>query len=418
MGQVYRATQTNLRRQVALKVLSAELPDADAGRRRFLREARVASALRHHNAVEIYDVGLDGSVAYIAMELIRGAVLRDVIEDEGLLDVPLSVDVGIQVADLLMAAHSLPLVHRDLKPENIFVEYDRDGARRVRVVDFGLAFIEGDDESGRLTREGLVVGTPAFLSPEQAQGGHVGPPSDVYSLACVLYEMLSGQLVFSGSQMNILTQHIYVAPVSLRERAPEAGIPADLDELLMRMLSKNPAERPTAEQVVNQLRGVEGTLAGQRHRGRPDRLLQSRNSRMISMPGEAVPQLDPAAVASASADGEAVRVAVLGQFDDTLWFGMATNGLHPTRIEADAPVDASAHDVALVDVAQLSTITSLVRHGVPVVAISPASRVELLAELVRLGVSEVLSPPLKVDEIARKIRRAVQRNRRKQRRTP
>lgn len=417
MGQVYRATQINLRREVALKILSSELPDSVAAQRRFLREARVASALQHRNAVEIYDVGVHEGIAYIAMELIRGAVLRDVIEDAGVMSMPDTIEIGIQIADLLLAAHALPLVHRDLKPENIFVEYDREGGTRVRVVDFGLAFIEGDQDSGRLTREGLVVGTPAFLSPEQAQGAHVGPPSDIYSLACVMYEMLSGQLVFSGSQMNILTQHIYVAPVSLRERMTNAGIPSDLDDLILRMLSKNPAERPTAEEVMQELRSVQGTLAGQRHRGRDDRLLQSRNSRMISVPEQPAPRFDGAAIAQASPDAQSIRVGVIGEFDDSLWFGMASNGLHPERVDLDQDPATASHDAILVEIANLDTLTAFANHGIPVVAVSPASRVEVLAELVRRGVSEVVSIPLQADEVARKIRRAVVRSRRHNRRT-
>ena len=314
MGKVYRAVQTSLRRPVALKVLSRELAD-DSGRRRFLREARVAAALRHPNAVEIYDVGHDGRLVYIAMELLGGSVLRDYMQQhpDGRVAMAEALEITTQIAELLVAAHALPLVHRDLKPENVFVEHDREGRLRVRVVDFGLAFIEGDAETGRLTREGLVVGTPAFLAPEQAQGAHVGPAADVYSLGCVLYELLTGQMVFRGSHMNVLTQHVYVAPVSPRERAPEAGIPSDLDDLVLQMLSKRPEDRPSPEALVSALHEVKGTLAGQRHRGRDDGLLQGRAARMISVPEQTMPALDPIAIKLASPESEDAVVGVVGR---------------------------------------------------------------------------------------------------------
>jgi hypothetical protein len=415
MGRVYRAIQLNLRRPVALKVLSPELAD-DAGRRRFVREARVASALRHPSAVEIYDVGDDGKHVYIAMELLTGDVLRDLLQaqDHGRLTIGPALEITMQIADLLVAAHALPLVHRDLKPENVFVEHDREGRLRVRVVDFGLAFIDGDKDTGRLTREGLVVGTPAFLAPEQAQGAPVGPPADIYSLGCVLYEMLTGQMVFRGSHMNVLTQHVYVAPVPPRERTPDAGIPSDLDDLVLQMLAKRPDSRPTAEALVAALHEVQGTLAGQRHRGRDDRMLQGRAARMISVPEHTAIAIDRDAVHRATPHGEDLAVGVMGDFDDALWLGLASNGLCPRRLDADAP-DASGCDALLVVVEDLARVSVLVDTGLPVVAVPPGSRVEILAELLRRGVSDVLTHPIKIDELARKLRRAVGRNRRRAR---
>ncbi len=418
MGQVYRATQVNLRRDVALKLLHGNLPDHEGGRRRFIREARVASALRHPNTVEIYDVGMDGPHVFIVMELLSGTVLRDLTESQGRLSMADALELTIQVADLLIAAHALPLVHRDLKPENIFVDYDREGRLLVRVVDFGLAFIEGDAETGRLTKEGLVVGTPAFLAPEQAQGAHVGPPADIYSLGCVLYELLTGQMLFRGSHMNILTQHVYVAPVPPRERAPDAGIPSDLDDLVLRMLAKRPEQRPTAEQLVSALHAVQGTLAGQRHRGRDDNMLEGRAARMISVPQQPAPTIDHDAVKRAAPDsGEDLQVGVMGDFDEGIWLGLASNGMTPERLEEAQDPRAALCDVVLTVVDDLERLTTLVKTGVPVVAVPPGSRVELLAELLRCGVSDVLTPPLKVDELARKLRRAVSRNRRQLRRS-
>ncbi|MEM7153544.1 MAG: serine/threonine-protein kinase [Myxococcota bacterium] len=416
MGQVYRATQVNLRREVALKLLDSTLLDFDVGRRRFLREARVAAALRHPNAVEIYDVGTDGPHVFIAMELLDGAVLRDYMEDHGPIPLAEALELTLQIAELLVAAHGLPLVHRDLKPENVFVQRDQADELRVRVVDFGLAFIEGSDETGRMTREGLVVGTPAYLSPEQAQGNHVGPASDIYSLGCVLYEMLTGQCVFSGSQMNVLTQHVYVAPISLRERAPDAGFPSDLDDLVMRMLSKRPDDRPTADAMLQELHTVQGTMAGQRHRGRDDRLLQTRRNRMISVPAQNPPTIDRQAVERGAVGVERLEVGTFGSFSEDLWLGLASNGLTPVPLEVGQDPAAAGCHVALVVVEDLAHLSALTSTGIPVVAVNTASQVELLAELVRRGVSEVVSPPLEADVLTRKIRRAVERHRRQMKR--
>ena len=415
MGQVYRATQQNLRREVALKLLDSGVLDVATGHRRFLREARVAAALRHPHAVEIYDVGTDGSHVFIAMELLSGEVLRDLLERVGCLPLDEAIDLTLQVADLLVAAHAMPLIHRDLKPENIFVEEDRDGHLRARVMDFGLAFIEGGDETGRLTKEGLVVGTPAFLSPEQAQGGHVGPPSDIYSLGCVLYEMLTGQTVFRGSQMNILTQHIYVAPTSLRERVPDAGFPADLDDLVMRMLAKRPADRPSAEALMEELHLVQGTLAGQRHRGRDDRLLGTRRHRMISVPAHPPPKIDQEAVEQAAPELEGFQVGVQGEFPDEMWFGMSRNGLYAERLEPGQDPRGALCDAVLTNTDDPRRLSELAATGVPVIVATNA-RADELAELLRLGVNEVLAPPLEADVVARKIRRAVERSRRRMRR--
>jgi CheY-like chemotaxis protein len=230
--------------------------------------------------------------------------------------------------------------------------------------------------------------------------------------------MLTGQTVFRGSQMNILTQHVYVAPISPRERAPDAGIPSDLDDLVLRMLSKRPEQRPTAEGLVDALRAVQGTLAGQRHRGRDDRMLQGRAARMISVPEQPAPTIDREAVRQAARFSEEdLVVGVFGEFDESVWLGLASNGMTPERLTPQQDPRAGLCDVVLTRVEELDRISELVQTGVPIVAVPPASRVELLAELLRRGVSDVLTPPLKVDELARKLRRAVTRNRRQLRRS-
>ncbi|MGB9338064.1 MAG: serine/threonine-protein kinase, partial [Polyangiales bacterium] len=191
MGKVYAAKQLGLERSVAIKVISPEDAAKPMARRRFEREARVASALRHPNAVEIYDFGTHGDTMYLAMELLDGTSLRSLVD----IDLPplsprRACQIAADVADVLASAASIGLIHRDLKPENIILDRTRDGERTV-VVDFGLAYILESEESGRLTRAGEGLGTPDYLSPEQARGLSLSPACDIYSLGCVLYEMLT-----------------------------------------------------------------------------------------------------------------------------------------------------------------------------------------------------------------------------------
>lgn len=407
MGSVYRAKQLNLGREVALKVLSPALATNDLGRRRFEREARVAATLSHPVAVQIYDVGTSGPFVYIAMEILEGAPLRDFMQD----GVPMPIDRVIEVAaplvDVLIAAHAIPLVHRDLKPENVFIEQAED-REAIRVLDFGLAFVEGESEMGRLTREGLVVGTPAYLSPEQAQGKVVGSSGDIYSLGCMLYEMATGWPPFLGSWMNVLTQHLYVAPVSLRERAPDAGVPSDLDALVLQMLAKQPFERPTIEDVRDGLHRVSGTLAGARHRGRGDRMLGERTDRMISVPVA----LALAPDARLPTDIEIIDAGFVGDLTQDIIVALASNGVRAIPMGPHGG-ETPQCSVVIVSEANDALLETTVREGRPVVAVADTSDVERISQLLRLGVADVAPTPVRIDELTRKVRRAHARAKRK-----
>ncbi len=414
MGTVYRAEQLNLRREVALKLLAPALATNDLGRKRFEREARVAATLQHPVAVKIFDVGADGVMVYIAMELLRGFVLRDLMQD----GIPMALDRTLEIVgplvDVLDTAHTIPLVHRDLKPENVFIE-DRDEGRTVRVLDFGLAFVEGDEGMGRLTKEGLVVGTPAYLSPEQAQGKQVGPPGDVYSLGCMLYEMATGWPPFLGSWMNVLTQHLYVAPVPLRERAPEAGIPSDLDALVLHMLAKQPHERPSMSVVRDGLARVSGTLAGARHRGRGDRMLGERTDRMISVPAALAQIADDAQLPT---DIETVNAGFVGELTKEIAMAMASNGVRAIPIVPPiSPRSGETPQVSVVVItsSDLAELEKAAQLGAPVVAIADTSDVEQISQMLRAGVADVVPTPVRIEDLTRKVRRAHARSQRKRR---
>ena len=242
MGVVYKARDTHLDRFVAIKVLPPEKV-ADSGRKaRFVQEAKAASALNHPNIVHVYDISSDGGVDFIAMEHVAGKTLDRLIGRKGL-SLKETLDYAIQAADALAKAHAAGIVHRDLKPSNIMVT----GDGRVKVLDFGLAKLTetalGEDEATRTvkprTEEGTVVGTAAYMSPEQAEGKPVDARSDIFSFGAVLYEMLTGRQAFRrDSPALTLAAVLYLEPPSL-----PAGTPSELERVVARCLRKDPARR-------------------------------------------------------------------------------------------------------------------------------------------------------------------------------
>jgi serine/threonine-protein kinase len=238
MGVVYRARDTRLDRVVALKVLPRGALSDESRRRRLVQEARSASALSHSNIVTVYEIGVDDGVDFIAMEYVAGGTLAD-----RLAGAPLSPDevlrLAVQIVGALRAAHAAGIVHRDLKPSNILLTTDG----RAKLVDFGLAKLclpaaSGDETADKLTAAGAIVGTPAYVSPEQATGGPVDARSDIFSFGCVLYEMLSGRRAFTGgSAVAIVTAVLRDTP------APLPAAPPTLQRVVARCLRKAAEDR-------------------------------------------------------------------------------------------------------------------------------------------------------------------------------
>jgi predicted ATPase len=253
MGEVYRALDTRLNRPVAVKLLHAARREHAPAVQRFLREARAASALNHPNIVTIHEVGETETGDYfIVQELIEGSTLRALVETRQPLDS--TMDIGVQAARALAAAHAAGIVHRDVKPENIMRRADG----YVKVLDFGLARvidINGAEQSTRAdldTEPGTLLGTTAYMSPEQARATPIGPPSDIFSLGIVLYEMASGRRPFVGpTNLGVLAAIITEQPVPLHRLNP--AIPISFDALVGRMLDKAPDRRPSARQVEEEL---------------------------------------------------------------------------------------------------------------------------------------------------------------------
>ncbi|HYG26705.1 MAG TPA: serine/threonine-protein kinase, partial [Caulobacteraceae bacterium] len=250
MARVFRATDTSLQRAVALKVLSAQLANDPDASQRFAREAITAANLRHPNIVTIFDVGEIESIPYIAMEYIAGRTLQAVIDERGAMGLGYAVALLEPVAEALDFAHTQQLVHRDIKPHNILINADG----RVLLTDFGIA--QAPVAGGqRLTRSGMFMGTPEYIAPEQASAQPVDGRSDLYSLGIVAFEVITGQVPFSGSVPELLVAHAYTAPPPISTVV--SGMPPALDKVFARALAKKPDERPpSAIALVDALRSL------------------------------------------------------------------------------------------------------------------------------------------------------------------
>jgi len=247
MGVVYRARDRVLDRTVAVKVLPVELADDHVLIERFEREARAVARLSHPNIVSVYDSGRDADVRYIVMEYVPGVSLAQLLREREQLPVPEAVEIAAQIASALAAAHAAGIVHRDVKPGNVMV--DPSGA--VKVLDFGIARATTDIA---LTRTAMVLGSAPYIAPETALGRSADARSDIYSLGCVLYEMLTGRPPFIGElPAVVMNQHATAEPLPPRELRPE--IPGALEALVLQMLAKLPLDRPqSARELVGALR--------------------------------------------------------------------------------------------------------------------------------------------------------------------
>ncbi|MGH7569715.1 MAG: protein kinase domain-containing protein [Gemmatimonadales bacterium] len=265
MGQVYLAEHVKMGRRSAIKVMNPGMvhdPDAVA---RFNREAANASRITHPNVCAIYDFGEtpDGLI-YLAMEFIEGEPLTDLLEREGALPPRRAVPIFLQVADALQAAHDLGIVHRDLKPDNIMLRRAKGGGDVVKVVDFGIAKAVGGDESQKVTKTGLVLGTPEFMSPEQLSGDAVDGRSDLYSLALVLFRALTGRLPFEASTMQeTMVKRLTDEPQKLGQVRPDLVFPAGLQEILDAALTRSPVDRyQTVAKFAGDVAAVTGIGGG------------------------------------------------------------------------------------------------------------------------------------------------------------
>jgi serine/threonine protein kinase len=250
MGTVYEAEQVGLSRHVALKVLHAHIVSTPGAVARFQREATLMARLHHPGAAQVYDFGEDAGELFLAMEQLHGETLEAVTFREGPLSFPVAVDVAAQVAEVLEAAHGLGIVHRDLKPANVMLTGEL-SAPRVKVLDFGLAQLVDGPPGARITAAGLVHGTPAYMSPEQCRGEPVDVRADLYSLGCLLHELIHGQPPFGEAPAaEVMSGHLYRPPTPLRQLRPQLKLPEALERLVLQCLAKTPDQRPQNAHVL------------------------------------------------------------------------------------------------------------------------------------------------------------------------
>ncbi len=301
MGEVWRVWHVSLETDRALKLIKPELAHNEKGWRRFQREARLMAKINHPNAVAVYDFRRTQSVAYIEMEFIRGRSLSEILKDRR--DQPMPLDGTAQILEqlcsVLQEAHGhkdettgkpTPIIHRDLKPSNLMLVERKDdtGPPRLKVLDFGIAKIIEDEGSPDLTGASDLVGTPAYMSPEQIRGGFdqddvrqkIDGRSDLYSTGVVLYHLLTGTLPFRGSRMAMLAAHLNNLPMPIKEANPKAEVPPEVERVVLQCLEKDPAAAPRPRRLAEQFlqaAGLSGTVA------RPSAAGAARWRRMVAI---------------------------------------------------------------------------------------------------------------------------------------
>ncbi|MEM1417159.1 MAG: serine/threonine-protein kinase [Myxococcota bacterium] len=406
MGTVFRALQTSLEREVALKVIHPGSSKKRHTRDRFLREAHLLATLRHAGVVEVYDFGEHEGTLFLAMELLRGSTLRQIVdEDLPRLPLDLVLHIGVAMADVLVATAGMGLVHRDLKPENVMLEGDP-ARPRVVLVDFGLAFAQEslDDRLRRLTREGVVTGTPDYMSPEQARGAsEVTPGSDVYSFGVMLYEMLTSEVPFHGDLPTLLARHLFARPPHLRDAKPPVDAPGALDDLLQRMLAKEPERRPTPTQVRDTLMALDPSAESRMSPTSSGSQTVGRAARMLSAP-PTMPAA-PAAVATTQ------RIAWIGDASAEADLAVAAHGFELVPLGDDGSGPLPPADAVFVANASIDLVRALVRPGRPLIADAERGDIERLRGLVQAGAAEVVMRPVDAADVARKAARALRKGR-------
>jgi serine/threonine-protein kinase len=262
MGVVYEGEHPDIGRKVAIKIIRPDSSESVRSRE-LLAEARAVSAIRHRGIIDIFGFGtLPGVGQYLVMEFLNGRPLDEVLLDRAPMPPAEVIRLMTEVLDALSAAHAEGVIHRDLKPGNIFVVLESNGYEYVKVLDFGLAKKGAEPNSATpQSSSSMIVGTPEYMAPEQACGQAVSPRTDLYAAGIIMFEMLTGRLPFRGdSRMHVAIMQVHDAPP-----APSSlvdGLPPELDALILRLLAKDPAQRPlSAEQVMRELRGIAKMLA-------------------------------------------------------------------------------------------------------------------------------------------------------------
>ena len=310
MGRVYLAEHVKMNRQCAVKVMNPSLIHDTESLQRFAREASSAARILHPNVAAVFDYGEADKIVYLVMEYVDGESLSSILGSEGPLDPRRAIDLARQIADGLQAAHELGIVHRDLKPDNVIVARNKSGREIPKVVDFGIAKALSDAPQDALTRSGLVIGTPEYMSPEQLLGDPVDARADIYSLGCILFQMLTGEPAFKAdSREQMIRRRLHESPPHVRDLIP--SLPRRLDTLIAHMLARSAGDRVASAAEVRDaldpalmLAGWEASVSDHRSAQSPAREQDDPSLRpTIPMPKV---RTSPLRIAVASAIGSAV----------------------------------------------------------------------------------------------------------------
>jgi serine/threonine protein kinase len=253
MGQVYLAEHSAIEKRIALKVLRAEYAHKGEIVTRFQQEAISASRIKHPNVLDVFDFGqLENGCFYLAMEFLEGNDLADELSRSRVLTPQRALPIALQICRALSAAHAKGVVHRDMKPENVFLQRTGDGEEIIKIVDFGIAQLKPTNEEAqaestkhrRLTRTGMIFGTPEYMAPEQASGKHADLRCDVYAVGIILFELFTGTVPFTGETfLGVLTKHLNDVPPAMRAVFPDLQVSEELESVVQRALAKDPNHR-------------------------------------------------------------------------------------------------------------------------------------------------------------------------------
>lgn len=385
MGVVYEAVQPGVERRVALKVLHPHVAAQPDALERLRREAKALSLVSHPHAVTVFELIAEPTISAIVMEFVEGESADHRLQRAGRRPFPEVALVATQVLSVLEAAHAQGVIHRDLKPANLMYDATRPDPF-IRVVDFGLAQLQQRSPAVKLTAEGQAPGTAEYMSPEQVRGEEADARSDLYSLACVLFELLTGSAPFESRNMvHVLTAHLYRDPPSFEERGV-LDVPRAWQAALRRALAKPPDARFAS--ALEFRRALETSLAAE-GRERAERTVE----------------LVPPPFVIAPADSPPVALLVERTHADRDALGTALAGV-------GARETASVDEAGVVVVGGLEEAGRLVRAAParPVLLCGPAEDLSLMTRAIEVGVFDYLGTPLEPAEVGRRLVRALERS--------
>lgn len=427
VGKVYCAEQQPLGRLVALKLLHTHSATDKEAKARFQREAVGMTRLSHPGLATVYDFGEWEGQFYIAMEILRGDTMFRWLYDNYPFSTEQVVDVMSQIARALGAAHEAGLVHRDLKPENVMVDIDKNGNPHIKVVDWGLVLLQQGSSEERLTLEGVTVGTPHYMSPEQCQGRGVNHLSDMYALGSMLYEMLVGSTPFSGDNpMAVMMQQMMAQPQRPSARNPRAEIAPELEELAIRCLAKAQSARPqSTDEFLEVLEKALTQQPGNSVSGNVS--LDDRDARADAL---GIPNLSDSVIRAptAFADHTFFVVEQSGNYEESITMQMWANGFtvkNNTSLEkalADVPklaptglVVSLVSDPTELLQSLLKTMEDGLLQGIAVVVVGPDDAFELMSMALERGVFDYVPESQISTKLAKSIRRMIRKKQRGER---